>query len=317
MREKTIPLLEELADNIEYHYKNTNIGRITGASTAIVGGALVVTGTVASFFTYDLAAPIAAAGTALAVGGGVTAAGSSIADIIVGKTNLGDAQEQIDVDQKSTKKVVEIINIIEKFVDNIPHLSPQAQKKEILEILLNIAPRSIAPAAEGGVRAVIGIGRLGEYAANLGKIAISGGRGAQIGNVGISFGCAIGWMRIGEALPAVGEIAATTTRVGEAAVAGGAVAIRIGEAAVEIGGNAARMGVAAETLATRLSGSVMQVVGAGFEVILLPFNIYEIVTSGMSLAEGSKTKASSSLREKATEYKKQMEDILKVVSGDL
>ena len=317
VREKTIPLLDKLADKIEFHYKNTNIARIAGAGTAIAGGALIVGGAVATFFTLGFAAPVVVGGVALAVGGGATVAGSSITDLIVSKLNLDDAQKQIDSDNEMTKKVILIINIIEAFVDNICRLNPQAKKKEILEILLNIGARTIAPAAEGGIRAAIAIGKLGEQAANLGRIAIIGGNAAQLGNVGVNFGRAIGWMRIGEAVPAIGEIGANVARLGGAAVRGGQIGIRVGEAAVQIGGGAARVGVLAGKLTARLGGAVFHVVGAAFEIVLLPLNIYDIVSSSISLANGSKTKASKDLREKATDYKNQMDDILKVASGDV
>ena len=76
-------MLKEIPDKIDGHYRNTNITRIVGASTAIAGGVLTVAGTVGSLFTFGLAAPVAGIGVALAVSGGGAAAGASIADIIV------------------------------------------------------------------------------------------------------------------------------------------------------------------------------------------------------------------------------------------
>ena len=73
MRDNLITKLGELANNLNTHHENVNIANLTASSVGAAGGAPAVTGAILSFFTFGLAAPLAVAGTTMAVTGGVTA----------------------------------------------------------------------------------------------------------------------------------------------------------------------------------------------------------------------------------------------------
>ena len=142
IRETSIKMLKEIPDKIDRYYKNTNITRIVGASTAIAGGVLTVAGTVGSFFTFGLAAPVAGIGVALAVSGGGAAAGASVADIIVTRLNLPVVQKQLDIDGEKTEKLIETINQIDEIAEVIVKRFPHVTRKAVLEILLGASNTS-------------------------------------------------------------------------------------------------------------------------------------------------------------------------------
>ena len=95
MRKKTVTMIRDTADKIDWHYKNTTI--VGASSAAIVGG---IASPVA--MSTMIGAAILASAVALFGGGGNV---GSISDI--SKLKLSQLQKQIDADNKELEKLIQ------------------------------------------------------------------------------------------------------------------------------------------------------------------------------------------------------------------
>ena len=254
VREVTIKMMRDTADEIDKHYKNVNISRIAGAGTAIVGGAMALGGGIATLVTAGVAtpitAPVIAAGTVMSFAGGTTSAGASIVDMIISKVKLSDVQKQIDTDNKKLEELIQQKKVVEEITELLQkRINSSRENKDVL----------------GAFTATTTVGRVGS-----GAVAI----------------CATGK----GAAKLVLESGAQVGKVGGGIAKGGAAAARFGRAALQ--------GAAVGSIA--------------LEAVVIPLNIAEIVVSGISLYKGSETKASRQLREKANDFEKLINVVMKL-----
>ena len=318
IRKKSIKMMRDTAG------RNTNISRVVGAGTAIVGGLLVVAGSAGSFFTFGLAAPVAGIGIALAAGGGGTAAAASIADIVIAKLNLQEVQKQLDVDKEKTEELIEIINEMNNIARVINQRFPNVKETPVFEIVLGAANtfgRETYVAGYGAAaitysvgKSAIKVGELtlttGQNVAQLGTAVGQGGQLTVAAGNNIIQGTGVAG-KITNLIGASGA-AANVVKGGKAAMNGGAAAVALGNQAMNIGSGIVSTG----TTAMNVGHAAMHVAATAaiaLEVVLIPINIYEIVKSGMSLYHGSETKASHNLRENADEYETQMHHITTII----
>ena len=114
VREETIQKIEGIIYDLKKHHRNVNISRITGSGVSIAGSLIAITGFGLAPVTLGASIGLTAGGIAMAVAGGTTVAGASIADTIIQKSNVKQAQEQLkeDYDQLYT------IQVIAKIIDS-------------------------------------------------------------------------------------------------------------------------------------------------------------------------------------------------------
>ena len=114
VREETIQKIDSIIDDLNVHHKNVNISRITGSGVSIAGSLIAILGFGLAPITLGASIGLSVGGIALAVAGGTTVAGASIADTIIQKSNVKQAQEQLkeDYDQLYT------IQVIAKIIDS-------------------------------------------------------------------------------------------------------------------------------------------------------------------------------------------------------
>ena len=194
MRKQTIMMIRRTAGKIDWHYKNTNITRIFGATTAIAGGFMTMGGSIVLLATAGLAAPIAgpvvAAGVALSVTGGGASAGASIADVVISKLKLSDIQRHIDADNEKLKKLIQHQN--EACSSHGNHLY---ENNEFIEATFSVAS-SVGRAGSGaaaitytGGRAVAMVAAAGKDVVQVGKvgggIAKGGAAAMRLGSVAL------------------------------------------------------------------------------------------------------------------------------------
>ena len=93
---------------MKVHHRNVNISRITGSTASIAGSALAITGFALAPVTFGASIGLSVSGIAIALAGGSTAAGASIADTVIEKSNVKHTQQQIkdDYDQLYTIQVI-------------------------------------------------------------------------------------------------------------------------------------------------------------------------------------------------------------------
>ena len=113
VREETTQKIEQIIEDLKVHHRNVNISRITGSATSIAGSAMAITGFALAPVTFGASIGLSVGGVALAVAGDSTATGASIADIVIQKSNVKQAQERLreDYDQLHTIQVIaKVIN---------------------------------------------------------------------------------------------------------------------------------------------------------------------------------------------------------------
>lgn len=267
VREKSITLLREVADKIDHHYKNSNIARITGSSVAIGGGvatiggagliiggaALTAVGGILTVATLGATAPIVAAGGAITtagivstvagagtgIAGGATAAGATIADVVISKLGIKEAQKQIDDDNEKIKKVCEQIEKAQKLADDIAHdlEGNEVALKKIKDVLIanklldNLEAEDKEKVGKK-IRQVL-TGLIMKSVSQTGVPLLAAGGVAGIGKLGVVA------IKGGEAVTHVGRMFITA---GEAAVQGGELAVRGGQGVAWVGESGARFG---------------------------------------------------------------------------
>ena len=82
VREETIQKIEGIIDDLKVHHRNVNISRITGSGVSIAGSLIAITGFGLAPVTAGASIGLSVGGIAIAVAGGGTAAGASIADTV-------------------------------------------------------------------------------------------------------------------------------------------------------------------------------------------------------------------------------------------
>ena len=108
IREKTIKDIRGTTEKLQKHHRNINISRITGSGISIAGSLIAILGFGLAPVTFGASIGLSVGGIALAVAGGGTAAGASIADIVIQKSNVKEAQEQLTHDYHLLQEIHEI-----------------------------------------------------------------------------------------------------------------------------------------------------------------------------------------------------------------
>ena len=129
-RKKTISMLKDLAGELDKTHKDVNIAKVTGTSTAVAGGLITVFGGIASFFTLGLASPLIGVGVATAAAGGATAGGAEIADVVISKNKMEDAQKILDEDKQTLEAIDECYSNLVRTAETISASNPKYGTKE-------------------------------------------------------------------------------------------------------------------------------------------------------------------------------------------
>ena len=108
IREKTIKNISGTTEKLQKHHRNINISRISGSSISIAGSLIAILGFGLAPVTFGASIGLSVGGIALAVAGGGTAAGASIADIVIQKSNVKEAQEQLTHDYHLLQEIREL-----------------------------------------------------------------------------------------------------------------------------------------------------------------------------------------------------------------
>ena len=113
VRRSIIQEIQTTIANLQVHHKNVNISRIFGSTTSIAGSLIAILGFGLAPVTFGASVGLSVGGIALAVAGGGTAAGASIADIFIQKFNVNHAQEQLRRDYDQFYEIREVAEEIQ------------------------------------------------------------------------------------------------------------------------------------------------------------------------------------------------------------
>lgn len=93
--DETDELMEELkdiADNLDWHFRNISKAKVGGATGAVAGGILAITGFVLSFFTFGASLGLVIAGGVIGGTGGAVVSGSQITDAVLSKQRRSSSE---------------------------------------------------------------------------------------------------------------------------------------------------------------------------------------------------------------------------------
>ena len=108
VHDTSIEKIQMTIENLRVHHRNVNISRITGSTASIAGSAMAIVGFILTPFTLGVSLGLSIPGIALAVAGGGTAAGASIADVVLQHTNVTEAQKQLKHDYDKLNDICKI-----------------------------------------------------------------------------------------------------------------------------------------------------------------------------------------------------------------
>ena len=178
VRDITIQEVQKCAETLTKHHRNVNISRITGASTSITGSVIAIVGFGLAPVTFGASIGLSVGGIALAIAGGGTAAGASIADVVIQKSNVQYAQEQLSRDYDELDSIRKVAEKIDEIIENIRTKCPDVSKIEFVAIVAEIFVQGASRAGNLGVKlaelAVLGVMEIGIVALRAGGLAAKG-----------------------------------------------------------------------------------------------------------------------------------------------
>ena len=105
-RKKTIRLLRETADNIQWHHRNVSAAKLGGNGLAVTGGILAIVGLALTPVTFGASASLIIAGTVIGAAGGFTGISATLIDWFIEKCGVKDTQKQYNYDIEQLKEVL-------------------------------------------------------------------------------------------------------------------------------------------------------------------------------------------------------------------
>lgn len=113
-REASVRTLRALADKLMEHHNNVHIAKVAGSSASVAGFVLTSVGFGLSFFTFGASLVLSGIGIGVGAAGGVTNAGSMIAEVCIQKDTYKVAQKIIDDDRKAVEAIEMLAQEFEK-----------------------------------------------------------------------------------------------------------------------------------------------------------------------------------------------------------
>lgn len=113
-REASVRTLRALADKLMEHHNNVHIAKVAGSSASVAGFVLISVGFGLSFFTFGASLVLSSIGIGVGAAGGVTNAGSMIAEVCIQKDTYKVAQKIIDDDRKAVEAIEMLAQEFEK-----------------------------------------------------------------------------------------------------------------------------------------------------------------------------------------------------------
>ncbi len=109
-REECIETIRDLADNIDFHHRNTNIAQIPTSVVGLVGGALTVTGLALIPVTFGASLGLTIAGAVIGGGAAVAGVANAGTDIGVRVHRTKKAKQCVDEHLKATQDMETTMN---------------------------------------------------------------------------------------------------------------------------------------------------------------------------------------------------------------
>ncbi|CAN0211056.1 unnamed protein product [Lampetra planeri] len=108
-RIEVLKMLFKMIVQLRKRKRDGKISKATGASAGIVGGAMVIAGLALAPLTFGASLGLTIAGTATGVAGSITAAGSSIAVLVMNKASTKEARANVENDKIAGARFAEVV----------------------------------------------------------------------------------------------------------------------------------------------------------------------------------------------------------------
>ena len=178
VRDATIEEIEKTIEKLKEHHRNVNIFRITGSSVSIAGSLIAIVGFGLAPVTLGASLGLSVSGIALAVVGGGTAAGASIADTFLQKSNIKHVQDQLAYDYQQLDAISQTAKEIEKVIDGTRQKCPGMSTREFAAVFGEVFTQGIARTTNVAVK----LAELGVYSTlEIGAFALRVGGAAARG----------------------------------------------------------------------------------------------------------------------------------------
>lgn len=177
VRTITIQKIRDTVKKLEEHHRNVNISKITDSTASNAGSGMAL-------LDLALAPDLSVAGTGLAATGGATAAGASIADKFIEKSNLKGVQRQIDRDSKKVEEIQGIAEKMKRIIQDIRKKCPEIGDHTFFEVFTAVFTQGVFQGSTVGVKIiellVAGSIEIGASAIELGDAAVKGIAGVAL-----------------------------------------------------------------------------------------------------------------------------------------
>ncbi|XP_061434159.1 uncharacterized protein LOC133359671 [Lethenteron reissneri] len=314
-KKKRIGVLKMLADMIvqlKKRARDGNISKVAGSSASIAGGAMAIAGIALIPVTFGASLGLTIAGTATGVAGGITAAGASIAVLVMNKASTKEATENIEKDKIAGEKLAEAVQSIYLAVSklNVVTMATLVTKVtcEKIETYVEISfdkwawrgfltgidmARNAKLAAEGAKLAAVDTTVAGAST----KMAVKGAKLAAEGATVAAFGATVATISAKVATESTKvavegtKVAAVATKMAmqstKMAVVGTKVAVEGAKVAVE--GAKVADDVALAVVKGVASGG-LRVAGIAVSSVFLVVDVASLILAGVDLHKGSPSK---------------------------
>lgn len=108
-RKESVRTLRALAEKLMEHHHNVCIAKVAGSSASVAGFVFTAVGFGLSFTTFGASLILTGVGLGVGAAGGVTNAGSLIAETCIQKDTFNTAQKIIDNDREATEAIEKLL----------------------------------------------------------------------------------------------------------------------------------------------------------------------------------------------------------------
>ncbi|KAG8541860.1 hypothetical protein GDO81_028120 [Engystomops pustulosus] len=164
-----------IADDLDKFHRGATIASVTGSTFGIAGGITTIVGLALAPFTLGASLIVSAVGVGVAVAGGVTGAGASIADTVNVRKKCNTVREFVSQINEMIERLKEVSDNINSVLEIIQHWSTGDQFLDVSRLFGR------------GAFSALEVGRM----VQLSKLTTVASRGAQLATRGVQAAAAV------------------------------------------------------------------------------------------------------------------------------
>ena len=122
-REDCIEKIHDLADNMDFHHRNTNIAQVPASIVGLVGGGLTITGLALIPVTFGVSLGFTIAGAVVGTGAAVTGVANAGTDLAIRLDRTKKAHKCVNNQVQDTREIQDTINNLLSWLDETIELA--------------------------------------------------------------------------------------------------------------------------------------------------------------------------------------------------